>query len=607
MLGVFGIARPGAELDPIEVQTLGRAAGGIVHESASAAIITAGSAGSFTAAGGIRVAGEAHLVGGSELAARFGTSDPLAIAAELYRHDGSDGLARLQGQFCLALHDAPNRRLVLVTDRFATRPIYYRQHSGALHFGSRLAPVAGDAVIDGQAILEYLHGQAIPAPRTPFIGVSKLPAAHFLIADEGGVNVRPYWDMTYPESRNGSASFWAGRLRGEIEAAVGRYVEAEGSLDSAGSFLSGGTDSSTIAGLLSRSSPRPVKTFSIGYAEEGYDELFYAHAASRWFGTLQHDWRLSPAEALDSLPAIVDYYEEPFGNASALPTYRCAQLARENGVRVLFAGDGGDELFAGNERYATDKVFSLYRRIPRPIRRALTDPLLTSLPVGLPGLGRACRYVRRSNIPNPRRIFSYSLLLSQPLDNLLTADFLASIDPKEILAVAEAHFRRPAPGTSELNRLLYLDLKMAIVDNDLRKVGGMAELAGIEVRYPFLDTGLAELSGLIPTHLKLHRFEKRYIFKRALADFLPPEVLSKRKHGFGAPVAVWMRTDRRWREFAGDLLHDPRTIQRGYVRPSVLESLWQQIESGGPSYYGDTLWPLLMLELWHRRHAAGRR
>jgi asparagine synthase (glutamine-hydrolysing) len=196
--------------------------------------------------------------------------------------------------------------------------------------------------------------------------------------------------------------------------------------------------------------------------------------------------------------------------------------------------------------------------------------------------------------------------LSAPLSELISSEFLAAVQADALLATAEAHYHQPVAGTSELNRLMYLDLRLAIADNDVRKVSGMAELAGVEVRYPFLDTQLVEFSGRIPSELKLRGFQKRYIFKRALADFLPPEVLKKPKHGFGAPVAVWMRSDRRWRAFVGDLLHDARARQRGYIQPAVLDRFWKQLEGEGAAFYGDSLWPWLMLELWHRQCESER-
>jgi asparagine synthase (glutamine-hydrolysing) len=608
MDGLFGVARlseghfDAAELGRV-VSSVGGARGPILH-GPRAVMWASGWARAVQAPDGIHVAGAAHLVNRAELAAAHGTAHPLEIVAALYRAHGVDGFGGLDGQFCLAVLDGNAERVVLATDRFATRLIYYAERPEGLVFGTSLERVAAQVgrAIDRQAILEYLLYTTVPSPRTPFVGISKLSAGCVLVADRSGVQVRPYWDMTYPESSNGNGEDWARKLRMELEAAVGRYARAEESLDRVGAFLSGGTDSSTVAGILGKIRGAPSKTFSIGYHEQGYDELYYARVASRWFGTLQHEWKLAPAEALAALPAIVGYYEEPFGNASALPTYRCAQLAREHGVTVLFAGDGGDELFAGNARYGTDKLFALYHRLPRALREKLLDPMMVALPEGLPMLGKVQRYVRRANIQNPRRLFSYAPMLSEPLGELLEPGFVAAVAAAEILAAAEAHFNRPALGTSDLNRLLYLDLKLAIADNDLRKVSGMTELAGVEVRYPFLDTRLAEFSGQIPPTLKLHGFQKRYIFKQALADFLPPQVLKKTKHGFGAPIGVWMKKDPAWRSFIEDLLHDPRTRQRGYIKPTSLDGFLKQVENDGASFYGDSLWPWLMLELWHRKY-----
>ncbi len=606
MDGFVGVMRSsGAPLHPEELRSVlpaGVDARAGMLEGATAALFPLG--GRACDAGGLRVTGTTHLVDCDVLPARRDGSGQLDRVAQLYQQHGVGAFERLHGQFCLALFDAHAQRLVLATDRFATRPIYYAERSGTLRFGTSLIRVAEHpSEIDHQAILEYLLYTTIPAPRTVFANVRKVPAGHVLTFDRTGLRVRPFWQMAYPESPNGGTESWARQLRGAIEAAVTRHVQAEESLDCVGAFLSGGTDSSTVAGMLGRITGTAAKTFSIGYHEEGYDELQYARTASRWFGTVQHEWKLAPTEALAALPAIVGYYEEPFGNASALPTYRCAQLAREHGVSVLFAGDGGDELFAGNTRYASDKVFALYHRVPGLLRGAL-DPMLASLPDGLPVLSRARRYVRRASIPNPRRILSYSPLLSEPLSDMVSPEFLAAVQPGALLDRAEAHYRQPSNGTSELNRLMYLDLQLAIADNDVRKVSGMTELAGVEVRYPLLDTQLVEFSGRIPSALKLRGFQKRYIFKRALADFLPPEVLKKRKHGFGAPVAVWMQSDTRWRAFVGDLLHDPRARQRGYIKPVVLDRFWKQLQGENASFYGDSLWPWLMLELWHRRHGG---
>jgi asparagine synthase (glutamine-hydrolysing) len=560
---------------------------------------------------GVLVAGTAFLVAEDDVRTDGTPGAPLEKIAALYRQVGCDVFAHVHGQFCLAIYDEHAERLLVATDRFSTHPLYYAERGSTILFSSRLSALAAEchAPIDPAAMLEYLLHDAIPHPRTPFRDVAKLSPGHVLTVERSGMRIHPYWEVTYPEQRNGvSAGHWAAQLRAAIEHAVSRFVKAEGDHGALGAFLSGGTDSSTVAGMMAKVTGAPTRTFSIGYGEAGYDELAYARTATRWFGFLPHEHVVSPREALDSVSPIVEFYEEPFGNASALPTYACARAARAHGVTVLYAGDGGDELFAGNTRYQTDKILGLYQRLPAAVRRQVIEPLVAAIPDRWPLVGLAPRYVRRSNLPNPHRFLSYHLLLTAPLPSLLAPEFLERVDTTQLLARAEAHYHR-AGAVSELNRLMHLDLKLAIADNDVRKVSGMAALAGIEVRYPLLDARLIELAGRIPSHLKLRRFTKRYLFNRALADFLPPEILAKRKHGFGAPIAVWMKTDPGWRELVGDLLHDRRTRERGYLHAAVLDELWRQHQTERSSYYGDMLWPVLMLELWHREHAdsAGQR
>jgi asparagine synthase (glutamine-hydrolysing) len=250
-------------------------------------------------------------------------------------------------------------------------------------------------------------------------------------------------------------------------------------------------------------------------------------------------------------------------------------MAREAGVDTLLAGDGGDELFAGNERYAADKRFALYQSIPAWIRKGLIEPAIRLLPqndskVSLPG-----RYVRRASIPLPRRIFSYNFLLTQPPEEMFEPDLLRSVPPETWLDVVEGHFKS-AQASSDLNRLLYLDVKMTLADNDLRKVLGTAELAGVRARFPLLDYRLAELSGRVPTALK--------------------------KHGFGVPVALWFLQDQRLKTLVKDVLTDSRTRQRGYFRPSFLDHLLHLHQGNDAHYYGEIIWYLVALELWHRKH-----
>jgi asparagine synthase (glutamine-hydrolysing) len=316
-----------------------------------------------------------------------------------------------------------------------------------------------------------------------------------------------------------------------------------------------------------------------------------------------HHTRIVTADdALNVLPRLVDGYDEPFGNNSAVGTFFCAQLARESGVSHLLAGDGGDEIYGGNERYRTDRIFARYGHIPGAIRRGVLEPVLNWLPESVPSvLQRAQRYVRRANMPNPRRFYSYEFYVAQNANHLLDRKFVQVSEPEGPWRVLEEHFGRVS-SRSELNRLMYLDLKLTIGENDLLKVARTAELAGVGVRFPLLAVPLVEFTGTLPAAFKVHGLEKRYLFKRAFEGLLPRETLTKQKHGFGVPTAYWLKGHRGFRELARDTLLSVRSMQRGYFRSGVLAELFAKHESDSTAFYGDILWRLLMLELWHRRH-----
>ena len=309
---------------------------------------------------------------------------------------------------------------------------------------------------------------------------------------------------------------------------------------------------------------------------------------------------VGPEDCFEALPHIIRCFDEPYANSSAIPTYFCARLAAENGVKVLLAGDGGDELFGGNERYLTDRIFEIYQRVPRFLRKGLIEPALGLMPVQGGLIGKARSYTSRSNIPSLERFFSYHFLATHPPAEVFEADFLTELGGYSMLEVPSRHYAG-GPARDHLDRLLYLDVKMTLGDNDLPKVTTMSELAGIQSRFPFLDRSVAEFSGRVPARLKVKGFEKRYLFKRAFRDLLPAEVIRKKKHGFGIPVADWMKSDLRLRELVRDTLFSVRALERGYFRRPFIEDLFRKHETDTSSYYGDCLWPFFTMELWHRQ------
>ncbi|MBI4364396.1 MAG: asparagine synthase, partial [Candidatus Latescibacteria bacterium] len=343
-----------------------------------------------------------------------------------------------------------------------------------------------------------------------------------------------------------------------------------------------------------------IKSFSIGFAEQDFNEIRFARIAAHAFRVEHHEHFVTPAEVLEALPVLLAAFDEPFANASAVPAYFCAKLAREHGVDRLFAGDGGDELFAGNERYAVQRLFDDYFRIPAFVRTGVLEPLVAAMDRGTGVFGRARKYIQRANTPYPERLDMYGFLEEIPMDALFAGEFLeeleGSYDPG---SAGHAHYRR-ARARTELDRQLYVDLKITISDNDLIKVTRSAQAAGVAARFPFLDHHLAEFAATVPAALKMRGRELRTFFKRAYRDLLPRETRMKRKHGFGLPIPVWLRTDRKLNEAMRDLVLSPGGVARGYFRPGALEEIVRRHTGDQTSFYGTLLWNLMTLELWHR-------
>ncbi len=559
---------------------------------------------------GIRVAVDADLCNArelTELLAQSGlevSSMPLAEqVAWLYRLRGSSFVEDLHGGFAIAVWDEKEQRLLLAVDRLGVKRLYWHKEGDRLLFATRAGAIRAvqeePAAVNLAAVMQFLLLSVVPTPLAIYKGIEKLPPGYLLIYERGAVSQQQYWDLEYPESSNQDSSYWARELREQMRSAVQRHLEGCEAATT-GAYLSGGTDSSSVVAFMNERHT-PVNTFSISFEESRYNEIGFARITANAFSTRHHERCVTPQDAFAAVPKITQYYDEPFANSSAIAAYYCALLARESGMEVLLAGDGGDELFAGNERYAYDKYFALYHEIPRWLRRGVVEPLSKLLPENDGWLSMPRRYLRRADIPNPRRILSYNPFLSARPEDLWEDGFLAEVPQDTWMEIAESHFQH-AHASSGLNRLLYLDVKITLADNDLRKVAGTAELAGVRVRFPLLDDRLAEFSGRIPSGLKLRGFDKRYISKQAMAPILPQQVLHKKKHGFGVPLGLWFLQDPKLNSLMQEILCDSRTRQRGYFRPGFYDKLAQLHRQENAAFYGEAIWYLVMLELWHREH-----
>lgn len=536
-------------------------------------------------------------------------SCPVDGLLRLYLNEGMAFLQRLRGEFAVAVWDGQEEKLFLATDRFRVHPLFYYQDHDKLLFSSRMnsilaCPLAVERALNLEAIVDVIASSIVPTPKTIFREIKKLPPGHVLTYHQGESKLAPYWEIGFLRPNAARERELRRKLKTLLAEAVSVRLAGDGVPGRIGTFLSGGIDSSTVTGVLTQLAKCPIKSFSIGFGDPRFDEISYARIAAKAFGAEHHEYFVTPQDTYDAIPVLLKAFDEPFANASAIPTYFCAKMAREQGVDILYAGDGGDELFAGNERYAMQRLFEYYHRIPKPLRESLVKPLVFSLAdwSERDPFVKGKKYIQRASIPYPERLSSYGVFKVVPIVELFEDAFLEAIgreyDPYAMLD----YYYYQAPAQSELDRQLYIDLKLAISDNDLLKVTRMTDAAGITVRFPFLDHRLAEFAATVPADLKMRGRHLRSFFKKAYADLLPLETLTKKKHGFGLPIPVWMRTDERLNEMMHDLVLSPRSVQRGYFRKKAIEELVQRHKTDETSFYGTMLWNLMILELWHRAY-----
>lgn len=539
---------------------------------------------------------------------RLRAADPAAILLDLYEHSGIAGLTALDGDFALALWDGSREELHLVVDPFRVRPLFVTSDGSRILFGTKLravtaSPHVGARSLDPTGVIELVESSRISTPRTIVQGISKVPEGHRVVYARGRAAVERYWRPEYRRPDPRKPDELAAELKDRFERAVRVRVEADGAASGLGAYLSGGIDSTTVTGMLSRILGTPAPAFSIAFEEAGFNELGYARTAAKAYGSEHHVYHVTARDTLDAIPLLTDAFDEPFGNASAVPAYYCARMAAERGIHTLFAGDGGDELFAGNEHYASRRVLEYYDRVPPPLRSLVVEPaaMMAGSLVPWGPFHKAKKYVQRARIPYPARLAAYSLYREIPRVSLFEREFLdlagEGFDPFE----AQASRYRDAPATAELDRQLYVDLRLLIVDSDLFKVTRTAEAAGIAVRFPFLDRPLAEFAATIPAGLKMRGLELRSFFKEAYADLLPEETRLKKKHGFGLPIAGWLRTDPALNELMRELVLGPRALGRGILSRRGAEELVRLHREDTTSFFGTALWNLMVLELWLRR------
>jgi asparagine synthase (glutamine-hydrolysing) len=532
--------------------------------------------------------------------------DAAASSADLvldrYRAAGADCFASFKGSAAIALVDENERTAYLATDRIGAHPIIHTMLGGVLVFAStadaiRRYPGAG-AEVDWQSVYNYVHFHVVPGPATAFRGEVRLMPGEYVAYRAGAVRTHTYWRMQYVENDPASFEDLRAAFRPLLAESVRRHANGAGTT---GAFLSGGTDSSTVAGLLGQVTGTAAPTFSIGFDASGYDEMEYARIAARRFSTDHHEYYVTPADIVEAIPKLAEIYDQPFGNSSAVPTYFCARLAKSSGMALLLGGDGGDELFGGNERYATHHMFSLYEKLPQPLRRGMIEPLAKAMPASraLLPLRWFRRAVELAATPMPDRLDAYNLLLQFGPQNVFAPEVLMQVDPSRPTQLMRESFSL-CDAPSLINRMLAFDMRFTIADSDLPKVVRSCELAGIPVSFPLLDDEVMAFSARLAPLMKLKGTRLRYFFKEALRGFLPEEIIAKKKHGFGLPFGAWIKQHRPLETLVNDSLSDLK--RRRIVLPGLIDQLLADRIAEAPGYYGTMAWVLMMLEGWFKRH-----
>jgi asparagine synthase (glutamine-hydrolysing) len=528
---------------------------------------------------------------------RFRTHTDTEVIIHLYEEMGSDCVKKLRGMFALAIYDKTKRTLTLARDRLGKKPLHYALHKGNLYFASEIKSILAVAPelaeVNSQGLLEYLYYGYVPDPITAFTGIQKLPPGHLLEFQDGKVRLRQYWDLPeYSTQAPKNEEECLDELEQRLFEATKMRLISDVPL---GAFLSGGTDSSTVVALMARASSGPVKTFSIGFKTDDFNEAHWARIVAKKFATDHHEMILEP-DVVQTVEHLTSSLEEPFGDSSMLPTYYVSQMARKH-VTVALSGDGGDEMFAGYDRYRIHEGRRIFEHIPGWARSFFRDHVFPRLPNSMQGRN----FSYNVSLPWQERYIDHlSFLPAFERDTPLLSDDFREIlnrsdDPANVLRRYFA--QAPARNNDAVDQLLYVDTKTYMVGDILTKVDRMSMLNSLEVRVPILDHVFVEWVAGLPSEWKLRGNQQKYIFRK-LAERVgvPREVLYRQKRGFSLPLVHWMRNELKDMLM---ILLEPRTLERGYFAADGVRKLMDDHLVRGKTMTG-RIWRLLMFELWHR-------
>ncbi|MBC3765769.1 asparagine synthetase B family protein [Neptunicella marina] len=499
----------------------------------------------------------------------------------------------LDGKFWLLIIDHAKQTALLVNDVMGIQSCFYTVQHNTFYISDSLKLIkqqdAVQCTLSKQAIFNYFYCHCIPAPNTIYEECFKLSPGNALSIDSNGViDTENFYSPEFATSLENNQAAEKQCLEN-----LQHIVEQQTKPDS-GAFLSGGLDSSTVSGLLSKIQDN-AKTFSIGFKVAEYDETAYANITAEHFQTDHKTLYLTPEMASAEFIDVAQYFDEPFGNSSAMAAYFCAKFAKQHGVNHLLAGDGGDELFAGNERYAKQKIFEHFHQAPDWQKILPRTAFVNSVAEKIPVVKKVASYIKQADVSLPDRLENYNFIQQLGAENMFPAAFLAQVDQEQPLQQKRERFSQ-CTSHHPVDQMLYLDWKFTLADNDLVKVTKMCELADVDVDFPFLSKSLIDFSCRIPADIKLPGNKLRDFYKKACKGFLADATLSKSKHGFGLPFGVWMKEDKTLKELTLTTLNQFKT--RNIVKASFIDEALKAHQNIHSGYYGELIWIMVILELW---------
>ncbi len=534
---------------------------------------------------------------------KFETNTDTEILPHLYEEYGDAMLEHINGMFAFALWDKNKNKLLIARDRFGEKPLYYGVFDNQLIFASEpkvlLANPAVKAEINLDALRQYLSFDYVPAPSSIYKNIYKLPAAHLLILEKGEIRTRRYWNLSWEKKETKSLESSAEELRELLADAVRMRLVSDVPL---GILLSGGVDSSTIAAFATQFSTEKVKTFSIGFEEDSFDESKFARQVAKHLNTEHYEEKLSVGKAADLISEIGTWLDEPLSDGSLIPTFLLARFVKKH-VTVALGGDGGDEIFAGYPMYFAHKVADVYGKIPRVLRNNLIEPIVKNLPVSNKNLSfdyKAKRFVAASKYDLVTRHHSYFGSFSIDAQNdLLSKDVLAKTSgdiykgAKDLLQICDAK--------NEIEQMQFLDINYYMAEDILTKVDRASMAVSLEVRAPFLDPRIAQFAAQIPLEYKLKGNKGKYILKKAMENMLPKNILHRPKKGFGIPIADWLKG--RLNPLMHEMLNETRLKNQGLLNEKFVQKLIKEHEDNTASHHKQ-LWTLLVFQLWYDKYIS---